>query len=241
MHAGTIVLELILSNSLKANHIGNQQVAAKLFGEMRAVQNCGSRNRADTLRVQFFGGTAARKTHIIPSATRSVSNKLIAPLIKAVSVRIRPNRKLKFNIKAQGIELEHPARAAAKSNGWPPGRFKVFIMEDPSGKVKSAAGAHHKTVGGVMCICRIYPMKHPFSHITDVISIQVFQKEDIGRHCDQHAAIPEFEPGWIVQTIGKGDTAVSLTVAIIVGQNQQFVVHLAKWIPVRICWPCSNP
>ena len=67
------------------------------------------------------------------------------------------------------------------------------------------------------------------------------QEEQIGPLGDQHPVTPKLETGWIVQVVGKLGAFVRFAVVVGVFQDQQTIVHLGGWLPVRIGWPGGNP
>ncbi len=145
-----------------------------------------------------------------------------------------------INFKLHGIETKDAARTTVGSvcTSW---RFEVFVVKDASRKVKPSRWSHHKTIGRMMRICRVDAVEDTFLDVGFVVAVCVFQKEDVRSHRHQHSAIPEFESRWIVQTVRERNATISFSVAVVVGKNQQLVVHFLPRIPVRIGGPCRHP
>ena len=239
--ACSLLFELVLSHSLEPDHVGDQQITPIRFRKMLAVQNCDRRNRTNSLFVKLARSPVTRHPDVVAGPACAIGRELVAPLVEGVAVWIRADREMKVDVKRDRIPFVDSGSAGAESLGRPPGSFEVLGVENPAGKIELPARAHHKTVRRVMCVGRIEPMKNAFANIGHVITVEVFQEENIRSLCDKNAAVPEFKTRRIMQPVGKRDAAIGDAVMIFVGENQQLVVHSFERIPVRIRRPCGDP
>ena len=122
-----------------------------------------------------------------------------------------------------------------------PGCFNLRMMEGPFLEIHGTSGIERKAVDRVVRIRRIETMDDSFFNVVFVITVRVFEKQQIGSLRDQDTAVPEFEAGRIMNVTGERDALVGFAVLIRIFQDQQTVVHGRRWFPVRIGWPGGNP
>ena len=239
--AATLLFELILGDSLEANHVGNQEVPAVCGWESLAVEDTDGGHGADAFVVELSGGAASGDTDVITGPTGAIGGELIAPLIEHIAMGIGADWEVEVDIEGDWVPFVDTGAAGAEAFGGAPRRFEGFRVEDSSGEIKLSAGAHRECVGRVMGICGIQSVKDSLPNISAIVAIDVFEEEDVGGHRDKHATVPKFEPGGVVQSIGEGNAAIGNTVSVVIGEDQKFVIHRFQRIPVRICGPCRDP
>ena len=76
----------------------------------------------------------------------------------------------------------------------------------------------------MVCVSRIQTVEEADAHISDIVSVGIFQKQDIWYTGDNDTPIPEFKTGGVVY-LGKSDGLIGYTVTVFIGEDQEPVIH----------------
>ena len=112
--------------------------------------------------------------------------------------------------------------------------------EDPALPVERPIRPHREGIGRMVGISGADPLEKANPHVCDVISVGVLEEQDIRLGGHQDATIPEFKARRVVHP-GKGNALVGHPVPVLIGQDEESVVHLLQGFPLGIGRPCGRP
>ncbi len=92
----------------------------------------------------------------------------------------------------------------------------------------------------MVCVRRAQATHDPDPDVRHVITVGVFEKQQVRDGGHEHASVPELEAGGVLD-VCKGDGAVGDAVAVVVRQNEESVVHLTGRLPLRVGAPRRGP
>ncbi len=147
-------------------------------------------------------------------------------------------RKMEVDLESSRVEAVHARGGRAERLGR---GFAGVDVEHAVREIQPAVGADDHRVGRVMRIFGRDPLEQANLDVGLVVAVGVFEKQNFRRGRDQHAAPPEFESGDAVQAVGEHDQAIGFAVAVVVGQDDQFVLQRLLGVPVRIGGPGGGP
>ena len=240
--------ELVLEDSLEADHVADEEIPLELGREVGAGEELDPRAGAGALVVNTRGATMlvhpieSRREDRAPvgNGACAVDDDVIAPGIEGVAVRVGEA--------IGGVEAELPCprliledRAVGDAHRGAPRRFPLGMVEGPFLEVDRPRRIERKAIGGVVGVGSVEAADDPRLDVVIVVAVGVLEIKDVGALRDDHALPPELKAGRVVEITGKGLDLVGAAVAVGVLENQQLVVHRLVGPPVRIGWPSGDP
>ena len=116
----------------------------------------------------------------------------------------------------------------------------VVLEENAALPVEAAIGADDEIVGRVVGVRRAGGLQQDDADIGDIIAIGVLEEKDVRLRGHDYAAAPEGEAEGVVD-FRELDRLVRHAVAVVVGENEQAVVHFLERLPLRIGRPAGSP
>ena len=188
-----VVFELVRQHAEETDGVANEKVALVLRAKMRAAEDAAGGHGPHALLVKLLRRThAAADVHVAAGAGRAVGGELKTPTVKGVAVRVRPDGEMKLDLEGARIETIHTTARGAESLR---GRFHVRHVKHAARPVQPAAGPDSERVGGVMRVRAGNTLREPDAHVGLVVTVGVFQKEQLRRCCHEHATAPKLEAG----------------------------------------------
>ena len=175
---------------------------------------------------------------LVTVTTGSVRRIVIAPVIEAHAMRVRPDASMKTELIGTRIEAIHGVTTAGMRRT--PGLLDAVIVVNATHIEQTAIRANHQTICCMVRICTVQPLQNNLPYICLVVTVRVLQKENIRLRNNDHTAIPECKTSRIVN-FGKLNNSVSDAVSIVVRQDQQRIIHFFKWFPLRVGLPSGSP
>ena len=246
--ARILILHLVIEDALEADHVLDEQVPLKLFGEVRPRQVFDRGTRAGSLLVDARRAAvlvrefeiAGEERRVIRHRARPIDDDVLTPCIEGMSVRVGEAvgdvdiKLLRSRFVAEDRAILHAAR-------WTPRRFDLCLMERSLLEVDRSARIEDEAVRRVMRVGRVEAMDQPLLHVVLVVAVGVLEEHEARPLSHEDASAPELEAGDVVQVSGKRDALVRAAVVVGVLKNQQAVVHRRGRLPVRIRRPRRHP
>ena len=193
---------LVLQDALKADHVGDQQVALHLVGKVAAGQvlDAGAGPRALLVDLRRRGvlvrkiDVAGEQGRVIGIRAGAVDDDVLPPVVEDVAVRIGEAvgdvdvELLRARLVAKHAGVGQPHRRAV-------GRLDLRVMERAFLEIEGTARVEREAVGRVVRVGRVEPAEHALAHVGLVVAVGVLEEQQVGRHRHEHAAVPELEAG----------------------------------------------
>ncbi len=116
----------------------------------------------------------------------------------------------------------------------------IVHQEDAGLPVNGAVRSHDEIVRRMVGVSGAESLKNDGFLIGFVVTVGVFQKDEVGAFCDKDTTVPKLKSEWVVH-LGELDDSVSLPVPVIVGKDEQRVVEFLTGLPFGVCLPSGGP
>ena len=242
-----VVEHAVLEDALKTDHVGHQVVALVLLGEVRAREDlgpaAGPRALLEEREVARVAGgkveVAAEGQRVVVHVAGAVGHEVLAPAVEHVPVRVgEAVGDVAFDAARARLEAPDTATAVAQNAV---DRLDLAHVEGALLEVEGAVGTEDEAVGGVVGVGGREAVQDALAPVCAVVAVGVLEEQDVGAVGDQHAAVPELEPGRVVQVLGEDRRAVGAAVAVDVLEDHELVVHRLARLPVGVGRPASDP
>ena len=235
-----IELELVLLDPEERDDIEDQEVALALRREMITGENPARGYRPHGLleqlahrEVTIFGGL-----YLEGPTAGPIRGVVVTPVVEVDAMGVGTVGRMKAERPGARVEPVH-ARCRRLLIG-APRRLDVRDVEHATLVVEEAIRAVDEVVRRVMRISRPERAHDADADIRHIIAVGVLEKEQVRHRGDDHAAVPELESRRVVN-VRERDGLVRYTIAILVRQDQQAIVHRLGGFPLRVGSPRGDP
>ena len=247
--AGTLLVEAISQDPLEADHVGDEQVAPEVLGEVAARQDLDPRARAGPLRVDLgrrrvlvrVGHPAREQGPVVRVRPRPVDDHVLAPAVEGVAVGVgEAVRDVDLELAACPARTDRPPRSSsgrAAHRRSRPGSGGTSLPGN-RGPRRGRAGSCWRRGGCRRSRGRTGPGRKCRPCRRRRCPPGTSRIRGLG---DVDPSRGELEPGRAVEAVGEDRLLVGLAVAVGVLEDQDLVVHLVAGLPVRVARPAGDP
>ena len=242
-----IVPHLVLQDALEADAVVEQVVALGIVGKLAAADELTARGRPPLHLQELFQTAVLLRIVDIPGeggaevvgAARGVGHEILSPAVERLAPGIREA------VRHEDVELLPPAVVAEDAGIGAPLRAadrlhrrlvkRPLLHEQPAGRI-AREGADR-----VVRIGRIESVEHDLADVGLVVTVGIFQENEVRLLRDIEPAIGDLEAGRQMEAVGEHRLFVGLSVAVGVFEDQDLVVDRHAGEVLRVAGHRGDP